>query len=224
MADDPLIRALFDGEQPPSTLDVEGVIRRSRRRRLPARVAATAGTGLAVVAVLTASVWGIAQFRGFSAGSASSASGTQADGAAVPEAPSPDAGSPYGAGPACGLATPAASAGPLALGVTAASATRVTVSLTDRGRATVHETISPHPQVLLSQHGVIVAMAPVATTMEGMILDLEPGASVELSTRVDGWSCGGASVVPPPGDYQLSASIAGSSEGIVSEPVDITLP
>jgi len=209
---DDQLRALFrEEDRPPAPIDVEAVIRRARRRRLPARIAvAGAGTLAAAAIVVPAALLGPRLL---------SPAGGAADMAAAPQAEQ----QPEGAG-ASTLSDGSASAEePLSVEVSARPREGGTLALV--------ATLAAGPD---GAHGALGSPALSLSNAAGTAwtgsadgaparLDLAPGETIELA------------LVPSPaglapGSYDLSVALPFDADGgagtltILAPPLRIELP
>jgi hypothetical protein len=235
MADDPALRSLFrsletDAEVP--AIDVTSVVRRSRRRRLPAQLGVGAiglvAVGLLVVGVTT----GVSAFRtetpsmsdsGALAGE-DDGTATTTESSAAPERAPVDGLNPCGGT----LAEVAPSSTGLTLTTSfddvpadAASVTGV-VTLTNTGAETLVGSTTLYPAITLSQDGVTVWHSNGVMDSAARIVDLAPGASMDYEATFEPVRCGAVDDgavddldeqfpdgLPrvAPGRYQVSAAI-----------------
>jgi hypothetical protein len=249
-------------DAPTSVVDIDAVLRRARRRRLPRRLA-TGGVGVLAIAGIGVAgadlLGGLGEDATLSSGPAADSS---ADGAAESGNAAGDAGSADSGGTSLAPAEkvnfcggPLAEVAPAQTGLVAvpdfpatapAGTTTITgaVTVTNTGPQRVTGYTGASPAMTVSEGGVTVWHSNGPQIMLAQLIDLEPGASVELP----------ASIVPvrcaveddsaesfrddlpalAPGVYQLSAIFYLTPEGptaaslpspdVVSGPLaDITL-
>jgi hypothetical protein len=202
------------------TIDVDAVIRRSRKRRIPRLVAVGAASVLAVCFVVGGGALGLRQLGTQSSASSASSGQVQNDAAA------PEASPPLGV-PGCGTRVPpialardglvASAALPTAVGARAVPAS---VVLTNTGASPVSGVASA-PTVTLSRDGIVVwdGVGTAETPIE-----IAPGRSLALPSSLTPATCAGA---VPPGTYDVSVvvrvSVGGTVELVSGAPSTITL-
>lgn len=186
------LRDALRGTSAPNRLDVSKVVRRTRARRLPQQLAA-GGAGVAAIAAI--SIFGIqtSQFTQGSGGTAGSAptvaeDSQLADGDAetfatkrLPADRINLCGAPVAAAEpgASGLQLDVVSPATAPVGTAPLSAT---VRLTNTGTERVTGTTLFAPALTLSQNGVTVWHTNGAYDTSAVLVDLEPGASLEYVT------------------------------------------
>ncbi len=225
MADESDLRDRFrdDGSTPPTGIDLDAVLRRARARR--GRRAALAGAGglLAAAAV-------VAPIAALSVPPAPPAAITAADDggedAADAAAGSAEA-APAGADGLwrCGAPAPDLSAETPGLELRVepvtvdegATGVELRVTLTNTGDEPVSASSPLSPQVaLLDDEGVLWHTPTGASELQGVVIDLEPGAEAEYPARLDAVVCGpddeadglaGDLPAAPPGDYRVVVAL-----------------
>ncbi len=206
---------LQDGALPGAapTIDLDQVLRRSARRRLPAQIAL--GTGVAV-AVLSIGVAGLAGVRGMPGGTSSTSGGTStlsegsgsddadsgADAPAIAPGGAPDDGG-LSRAPAdklqfCGapLSEIAQDDGGLVLtadfpgGRAGSASVDGTVTLTNNGTTRVVGTTAASPAVTLSRDGIVMWHSNGPMVAMAVQVDLAPGESLAYPASFMPVSCG----------------------------------
>ena len=235
MATDPNIRDLFRAESLPAGrgIDTDTVIRRSKRRRLPAQVGVGGLFTLAIGGVAIAGVHGFGSAVPISTVSSDSAdSGATTESGAVDPGAGPVAPAQEGAAkraPAdrinlCGgtVAEVAPSATGLVLtpgfpdATADAESVEGTVTLSNTGSESVAGYTSASPAITLSQNGVVLWHSNGPTIQVASDVMLAPGESIEfpasftpvVCTVDDDLAESFAADLPPvqPGEYQVSAA------------------
>jgi len=216
---EPNLSDLFRSATPPTaSLDAQDIIRRSRRRRLPARIGAGSLVGLAVVGISVAGITGLKSISFGSAGSADSATSAESedDGVRTYEGdsgPADDFGTDQFAGPSsaggisrapaekvnlCGgpLSEVAPNERGLELTVQFADAsvedTTVTgeVTLTNTGTETVTGFTAASPAITLSQNDVVLWHSNGPMIMVAVDVNLAPGESMIYPATFSPVVCG----------------------------------
>ena len=249
------LRAMFrNPRMPASTIDsapinAASIIRRSKRRRLPAQLGVGSALTLAVAGIGVASINGLRPFMA-------------ADTAGLATDSSAESFGENGASDLNGQGTVAAPAeklnlcgGPLAEvaprsngvelvvqfpSTAAANGETVTgiVSMTNNGTATITGTTAASPAITVSQDGVTRWHSNGPMIMLAVIVDLAPGESMVYKTALTPVHCdtedelseGFREDLPAlgPGEYQVSAAIDLSRDGapaelITGDPSPLTL-
>lgn len=239
------LRAALQGGDPSGSIDVDAVLRRVRRRRRP-RVMLVGAAGVLAAAAIIVPV-SVSALGSSVVGGASSS----ADTAAAPESESADASgaagdSTFSSGegikraPADKLnlctgtlaeVAPAESGLVLSVAPVDAAATdsgiTATVTLTNTGTARVTGTTSSSPALTFSRDGVTLWHSNGPQTMMAVVVDLEPGASLQYSAAFEPAVCSVDDDVADsfspglpaagPGTYGLSAAVDLLTDGGVSE-------
>jgi len=261
---------------PTGALDVDAVLRRSRRRRLPRRLATGGVSALAIAGIGVAGATALGNAGAGPVTTLSSGSGEDTDGGpstgGLPEAARDTGTGTDGAGPAAGGAAsggtrlapaekvnlcggPLAELAPAQTGLVAtpnfpatapSGAGRIsgTVTVTNTGSERVTGYTGASPAMTVSEGGITVWHTNGPQIMLAQLIDLGPGASVELPASIVPVRCGieddstesFREDLPAltPGMYQLSAIFYLTPDGpsaaslpspdVVSGPVaDITL-
>lgn len=239
------LRAALQGGNPSGEIDLDAVLRRSRRRRRP-RVLLAGAAGVLAVAAIVVPV-SVSAINGQGFGVSSTASG--ADTAAEPEAATGESGdsgdSAYSdqalqrapadklnlcTGALSGVA-PAESGLVLTVAAVEAAATEtaipVVVSLTNTGNERITGTTAANPAITLSREGITLWHSNGPQIMMAVVVDLAPGASMQYETTFEPVVCGIADdegesfrtdlPAAGPGDYGLSAALDLLSDNGVSE-------
>ncbi|WP_213813967.1 hypothetical protein [Glaciihabitans sp. dw_435] len=239
MPAEPNLHDLFRAESDSTTgsIDTQSVIRRSRRRRLPAQIGVGSVFTLAIAGVGVAGITGVRNL-GNSGGSASTASDSSVS---ATDSPMTAEGAPTGSSagakraPAsrinlCGgtLAEVAPSDSGLVLtthfsdAAVGAKSVAGIVTLTNTGTATVKGWTGPTPTVTLSQKGIVLWHSNGPEIALGVQVDLAPGESMDYKTTFTPVVCGVEDdtaesfrddlPAAPAGVYQLSAAMDVSSD------------
>ncbi len=209
-------------------LDVAGVIRRSRRRRLPRQVGAAGVLTLAIVGI---GFGGITALRPLLPVPSTQGSAAMSDAASRPSAQSPSTGTTAESLNRCGEPLVQVAPHPLGLVLTVhfsdgpANAKRIdgTVTLTNTGMQRITGSTATMPVLTVSQAGVVLWHSNGIRNLSARFVDLSPGQSmvypaffvpVRCAAGAEG-SLSFPSTLPPlsPGRYQVSASIALTTEG-----------
>lgn len=236
------LRAALQGGNPSGEIDLDAVLRRSRRRRRP-RVLLAGAAGVLAVAAIVVPV-SVSAINGQGFGVSSTASG--ADTAAEPEAATGESGDSADSdqalqrapadklnlctGALSGVA-PAASGLVLTVAAVEAAATEtaipVVVSLTNTGTERITGTTAANPAITLSREGITLWHSNGPQIMMAVVVDLAPGASMQYETTFEPVVCGIADdegesfrtdlPAAGPGDYGLSAALDLLSDNGVSE-------
>lgn len=233
MATEDDLRDLLRGGSAPNRLDASRVVRRSRARRIPQQIAAG---GAGVLAVAGIAFFGIQTTQFGQAGGSADAPTVAEDSQIRDEDLAYEGGDTVKRLPAdrinlCGApvaeAIPGASALQLevvapATGAAGGAPLEAAVRLTNTGTERVTGTTLSAPALTLSKDGVTLwhSNGPVDTS--AVLVDLEPGASLEYATTFTPVQCAPEDdALPefrpdlpalPPGDYELSAVIDFSSD------------
>lgn len=244
MATDPNLRDLFRSSGVPagSAIDTAAVIRRSRRRRLPAQVGIG---GIATLAVAGIAVVGVQGLGSANLASSSSDSAVTSAEESAPVDSAPEGASGFAPGAAdsdlkrapaerinlCGggLAEVAPSATGLVLtpdfpdAPAGGAAVTGTVTLTNSGTETVAGYSAASPAITLSQNGVVLWHSNGPTIQLARDVSLAPGESMEYQATFTPVVCtvdddlaesfGEDLPAAPAGDYQLSAAADISIDG-----------
>jgi len=224
MATDPNIRDLFRADRAPAgrSIDIDSVIRRSRRRRLPAQVGVGGVFTLAIGGIGLVGVQGLGSVTQSASTSSESASDSGA-GLAVPEQGGDVKRAPADRLNLCGgtLAEVAPSATGLVLtpsfpDAAGSASVEGTVTLTNTGGASITGYSAASPAITLSQNGIVLwhSNGPMIEMVRDIVL--APGESLEypasftpvVCTVDDDLAESFASDLPAvqPGEYQVSAA------------------
>jgi hypothetical protein len=226
----------------PHHIDVDAVIRRSRRRRVPRQLGVAFVSVLAVAGVFSGAVFGLGALSG-----ATSSGGSASSGAAATRAPSvvpsaesspPDPNLLDKNGPAvCGYSLPTVGTQPDGL---IAEATRVSTNgptlhfvftLTNTGSTTITGSAGV-PILVLVRNGIVIDKTIVNGPPRGAKLKMAPGQIVSyplnwspsVCKRGDNSASPGADALPS-GSYQVYAEIqvlsTNSSETVTGPPTTV---
>jgi hypothetical protein len=213
------LRHAFDAPQSTPTIDPRSVIARSRARRLPRQLAAG---GVGLVAVVGIAVLGIQVVKAPTVATVAGSAAVSSE-AAAGDAPKR---APATLINLCGgplASAPASVSGLVATvmfpDVASADSERIDgeVLLTNTGQFRVRGTTSSSPTITLSQDGIVLWHSNGAVDQSAVVVDLEPGESLEYRVSFTPLRCEPADesqptfppTLPsvPPGDYDLSAAI-----------------
>ncbi len=232
MPDEEQLKRAFDDAVPYVKLDAQSVIARSRSQRLPRQLAAGSVGLLAIVGI---AVLGIQVVK---APTVTSIASGLAGSSAVPQAAAGDAvkRAPASLINLCGAplaSAPASASGLVATvmfpDVASADAARIDgqVLLTNTGQFRVLGTTSSSPTITLSQDGVVLWHSNGGTDQSAVVVDLQPGDSLEYRVSFTPLRCEPADETQPtfpptlpsvpPGDYDLSAAIDFSPDASMAQ-------
>jgi hypothetical protein len=201
-------------QPPPNRIDVDAVIRRARRRRVPSQVGVALATTVAAIGIVGGGIFGLGQLpmSNSCAASSSSATSGSSDGAPVPSEFAP-------VSELCGSAAPSTAPRPNGLIVSANEdplevayknvAVVAQVRLTNTGPANVRGTI-PLVAGVLVKDGVVVAVAQIQWS--GRTIDLAPHGATVNSVRIPDRSCRSGAQLPR-GDYELYGEVQLTIDG-----------
>lgn len=246
MASEPSnLRHLF-GETPTPSIDVSGVIRRSRARRAPRLLGAGAVAVLAVGGLAYGGFSGLAGLGGASTASDSGGAAPMMESDEGMTSMTDDArqkgtdglslcGAPVAEIPPSETGLMLSVAFPSAASVGAASIDGV-VTMTNTGTSMVHGSTEFAPTITLSQAGTVVWHTPTAEGTSTTV-DLAPGESIDFAASLEPVVCAPEDDEPgafradlppaPAGEYQVSAAIDVYGDGapaiVVGAPQDLAL-
>ena len=215
------LREQLHGDDGPGRgIDLDAVLRRSRARRRPRRLAVAAASVLAVAGVVVPVTIGVAAGHPSTLSAGSAASSTSDGSAPGEKAPEVAAEGAAGGGASGGAAIDRAPADKINLGggalsepspapnglvltvqpVDATTASRdipVTVTLTNTGTRRLVGSTLAGPAITLSRDGIVLWHSNGPAPMIAVSVDLEPGASMRYAASFEPLVCGVADDAGP---------------------------
>lgn len=223
MPDENDLKNMFDSASAPNTLDIDRIVRKSRRARLPKQIVAGSAGALAIAGLF---VLGINTTQLTAPPVAISAQDSSMGSEAAPSTEAALKRAPADKLNLCGgtLADVAPSNYGLQLQVTFGSTAAVgtapiegTVTLTNTSDQRIAGTTARSPAITVSQNGIVMWHSNGPMFMSLTIVDLEPGQSLSYPASFTPVLCGVEddsaetfrAYLPalPAGDYELSAAI-----------------
>jgi hypothetical protein len=196
--EDDLRRLLGDADAPPSTLDASSIIRRSRRRRLPAQLGAGAA-GVLAVAGIGVLVLPTVTNAPESATMSDSAPAMEGGGDTTLEY-SELKRDPY-AYLTCGAELPQAAGSMYGLEAELRESVLTVTNAATSSRSGVYWM----PNITVTEDGIIVAHSENDGMSAGYPMDLAVGEAVDFDIEIPSIGCDGTEL--PTGDYEVVASL-----------------